>query len=69
MSLNVFALFAELFRIMRLLESQLRLRCVLVMFLLLIQSLLELGFILTLTSMALALSDGDRLRVTPFYHT
>ena len=69
MSLNVFALFAELFRIMRLLESQLRLRCVLVMFLLLIQSLLELGFILTLTSMALALSDSDRLRATPFYHT
>ena len=69
MSLNVFALFAELFRIMRLLESQLRLRCVLVMFLLLIQSLLELGFILTLTSMTLALSDSDRLRATPFYHT
>ena len=69
MSLNVFALFAELFRIMRLLESQLRLRCVLVMFLLLIQSLLELAFILTLTSMTLALSDSDRLRATPFYHT
>lgn len=67
MSLNVFAFFAELFRIMRLLESQLRLRCVLVMFLLLIQSLLELGFILTLTSMALALSDSERLRGTPFY--
>lgn len=68
MSLNVFALFAELFRIMRLLEPQLRLRCVLVMVLLLIQSLLELGFILTLTSMALALSDSESLRATPFYH-
>ena len=61
------ALFAELFRVMRLLDARLRVRSTLVFLLLLAQSLLELGFILTLTSMAMALSDSAGLRESPFY--
>lgn len=60
-------LFAELFRVMRLLDARLRIRSALVFLLLLAQSLLELGFILTLTSMAMALSDSVGLRASPFY--
>lgn len=61
------ALIAELFRIMRLLDVRLRIRSAFVFLLLLAQSLLELGFILTLTSMAMALSNSAGLRESPFY--
>lgn len=67
MSINILALFAELFRVMRLLNTRLRVRSALVCLLLLVQGLLELGFILTLANMAMALSDSAGLRNSPFY--
>ena len=67
MSFNMSVLFAELFRVMRLLDARLRVRSALVFLLLLAQSLLELGFILTLAGMAMALSDSAGLRESLFY--
>lgn len=54
-------------RILRLLNRSMRLRAVLVFGLMTVQSLLELGFILTLTGMGLAVGDPDGLRASIFY--
>ncbi|WP_319543104.1 ABC transporter ATP-binding protein [uncultured Pseudodesulfovibrio sp.] len=51
----------ELRRILRLLSSSLQIRTAFIFLLLFVQSLLELGFILTLTDMGLALTDSASL--------
>lgn len=60
---------SDLSRVMRLLDPKLRMRTGLMFLLLLAQSFLELGFILTLTSMGLALTNGATLRGSMFYST
>lgn len=54
-------------RILLLLNSSLQLRSLFIFLLMLAQSLLELTFILTLTTMGLALNDGSALRSNIFY--
>lgn len=58
-----------LHRILRLLDRRLRLRSALIFGLMTVQSLLELGFILTLTGLGLAVGDPDVLRENIFYRT
>lgn len=56
-----------LWRVLRLLNAHLRTRIALVFCLMLIQSLLELGFILTLTWLGMALTNAENLRETVLY--
>lgn len=62
-------LFTDICRILHLLDAQLRMRSAGLFALMVAQSLLELGFILTLTYMGLALTNGDALRATPLFHS
>jgi ABC-type bacteriocin/lantibiotic exporter with double-glycine peptidase domain len=59
--------FTDLLRILHLLSRHLRVRAAAVFTLMFAQSLLELGFILALTHMGLALADGDTLRANLLY--
>ena len=59
--------FADLQRILRLLDKPFRRRSAYVFSLMFIQGLLELCFILVLTNMGLALTDGDSLRASMLY--
>lgn len=56
-----------LWRVFRLLDARLRARTALVFCLMLAQSLLELGFILTLAWLGMALTDTENLRETALY--
>ena len=60
-------LFTDLHRTLLLLNGVLRVRSVLVFVFIFVQSLLELAFILALTHMGLALTDGDSLRANLLY--
>lgn len=64
---SIFLFVAEFRRILRLLSPSLRLRTAYVFVLIFAQSLLELGFILTLTDMGLALTDSATLRGSILY--
>ena len=67
MSQYIRAFFSDVSRILHLLSRPLQLRSAGVFVLMFIQSLLELAFILMLTHMALALTNGDALRANPLY--
>lgn len=57
----------ELWRILRLLDNRLKIRSGLVLLLMLAQSLLELGFIVALTGMGMALTNSAGLRANIVY--
>lgn len=64
---SLFLFIVELRRIMRLLNDALRVRTIFIFVLIFAQSLFELGFVLTLTDMGLALTDGESLRGSFLY--
>lgn len=67
--MHISTFFKDILRIFPLLRPALRLRSTLLGNLMLAQGLLELGFILTLTHMGLALTDSDTLRASLLYRT
>lgn len=67
MKANISIFFPELWRILRLLDSRLKIRSGFVLLLILAQSLLELSFIVALTSMGMALTNSAGLRATVVY--
>lgn len=67
MKANISIFFPDLWRILHLLDCRLKIRSGLVLLLMLAQSLLELGFIVALTGMGMALTNGAGLRASIVY--